>query len=64
LIADDGIGIDEELGQLLNGKYNEQRGIGLLNTDRRLKQLYGNGLVITSKLNFGTSVSFLIPKNE
>ncbi|MGG1636350.1 ATP-binding protein [Paenibacillus sp. FSL K6-3182] len=60
--ADDGIGMDEEeLGQLLDGKYNEQRGIGLLNTDRRLKQLYGHGLVITSKLNFGTKVSFQIP---
>lgn len=52
---------EEELGQLLDGKYNEQRGIGLLNTDRRLKQLYGHGLVITSKLNFGTKVSFQIP---
>ncbi|WP_441875409.1 hypothetical protein [Paenibacillus sp. 2TAB26] len=52
---------EEELGQLLNGKYNEQSGIGLLNTDRRLEQLYGYGLVITIKLNFGTTVSFQIP---
>lgn len=55
---------EEELGQLLDEKYNEQRGIDLLNTDRRLKQLYSHGLVIASKHNFGTTVTFQIPKNE
>lgn len=62
-ISDDGIGIEEEkVSQLLNVYASEKHGIGLMNTDRRLKQFYRKGLTIKSKLDKGTTVSFEIPK--
>jgi sensor histidine kinase YesM len=64
-IADNGIGMnDEQVSRLLDGQNKEQSGIGLLNTDRRLKQLYGKGLHIVSKPNQGTTVSFIIPNKS
>nr|WP_137060897.1 hypothetical protein [Paenibacillus terrae] len=36
-------------------------GIGISNTNRRLIQLYGQGLSIDSKPGEGTTVSFVIP---
>ncbi|PWA09443.1 hypothetical protein DCC39_13165 [Pueribacillus theae] len=62
-IMDNGEGMDEErLKQLLDRKSGKRSGIGLLNIDRRLKQLYGKGLEIKSKLGEGTTISFKIPK--
>ncbi|WP_353961278.1 ATP-binding protein [Paenibacillus sp. S-12] len=62
-IRDDGVGMDaQRVDSLLEFHGIEKRGIGLLNTDRRLKQLYGTGLLIRSKVNEGTSVSFVIVK--
>ncbi|WP_229106624.1 ATP-binding protein [Paenibacillus sp. 1001270B_150601_E10] len=63
VIQDDGTGMDEnKRKQLLDpAAHEEERGIGLLNTDRRLKQLYGKGLKIQSQHNLGTIVSFDIP---
>lgn len=64
-IIDNGVGMDEEtLKQLLNRKSEKRKGIGLLNIERRLKQLFGNGLKIESKLGEGTTISFMIPKTE
>ncbi|MGN1387871.1 MAG: ATP-binding protein [Bacillus sp. (in: firmicutes)] len=61
-VVDDGVGIEEEhLKQLLDEKPEKIRGIGLLNTDKRLKQLFGQGLTISCPSSGGTSVSFLIP---
>ncbi|WP_171650596.1 response regulator [Paenibacillus foliorum] len=58
-IADDGVGIKEEkLWTLLDQQSPSSRGIGLLNTERRLKQLYGCGLQIDSSPDVGTKVSF------
>lgn len=63
IVTDDGVGMSEEKRQqLLHDFADSKRGIGLLNTDKRLKQLYGQGLVITSVLGQGTTVSFIIPK--
>lgn len=63
-IIDDGVGMTEEKVQnLLQGDNKLEQGIGLLNTDRRLKQLYGQGLKIQSVLDHGTTISFIIPKN-
>lgn len=60
-IMDNGVGMDKELAaQLLDGDGDAQKGIGLSNTDRRLKQLYGKGLRIDSELHQGTTVSFSI----
>ncbi|WP_246079572.1 ATP-binding protein [Paenibacillus piri] len=60
-IADDGVGMSEEqLGQIFDARLNKSPGIGLLNTDLRLKRLYGKGLVISSRPDQGTTVSFII----
>ena len=60
-IADNGVGIpDDKLKQLLTP--GNASGIGLLNTDRRLKQLYGQGLQIHSTTDQGTTVSFIVLK--
>ena len=61
-IIDDGVGIAEEkLRLLLMNKKEHLRGIGLVNTDKRLKQLFGRGLDISSSSE-GTHVTFLLPK--
>ncbi|MNJ40226.1 Sensor histidine kinase YpdA [compost metagenome] len=65
IIEDDGVGIEEEkLQGLLHAELHPRRGIGLINTDRRLKQLYGQGLRINSVGGEGTTVAFTIPKAE
>ncbi|WP_172195793.1 hybrid sensor histidine kinase/response regulator [Saccharibacillus qingshengii] len=62
-VTDDGIGMDDEtLGSLLIPVRSGRQGIGTLNTDRRLKRLYGSGLSIRSRLGEGTTVSFRIPE--
>lgn len=63
-VEDDGIGIDETVVKgLLEKMPNSQSGIGLLNTDLRLKRLFGKGLHITSAPNLGTTVSFILYKD-
>ncbi|KQO17197.1 hybrid sensor histidine kinase/response regulator [Paenibacillus sp. Leaf72] len=62
-IIDDGVGMDAEvLDKLLDRSSSEQQGIGLLNVDRRLKQMYGQGLFIQSVSGQGTTVSFKVMK--
>ncbi|MFJ8103999.1 ATP-binding protein [Lysinibacillus sp. NPDC096212] len=64
-VSDDGNGMDEAtMERLLERKSKTSTGIGLLNTDLRLKQHYGEGLRITSKLNQGTSISFVVKKKK
>ncbi len=64
-IIDNGAGMEEQMAeQLLNPSRQGQGGIGLLNTNRRLIQLYGKGLLIISKSGAGTTVSFTIPRQE
>lgn len=61
-IRDNGIGMKEEtVHMLLDPAINRKSGIGLINTDRRLKQAYGSGLDISSTLGEGTTVSFVVP---
>lgn len=66
-VEDNGKGMpDEQVSHLLDdsGLGLPSRGIGLLNTNRRLTQLYGQGLVIHSQVGSGTTVSFVIPERE
>ncbi len=64
-VSDNGVGIDEgTLERILNRQTNGRSGIGLLNTDRRLKQLCGSGLKIESSRGSGTSVSFTVSKHQ
>lgn len=63
-IQDDGKGMTEEKAvQFINRvrQTDKRTGVGLTNIDRRLKQLYGQGLIITSAPEQGTTVAFHIP---
>lgn len=62
-VIDDGIGMNQEkIQQVLAEHISSVTGVGIANTNRRLKQLYGKGITIISKPNYGTTVSFQIPK--
>ena len=62
-IIDDGVGMDEEtIRQALAIPSKQDHGVGLYNTNRRLKQLYGQGLNISSQPGQGTVILFYIPK--
>ncbi|WP_062106336.1 ATP-binding protein [Bacillus niameyensis] len=63
-IEDNGVGMDETTVEqlLLPDDSKRTRGIGLINTNKRLKQLYGTGLTIQSTLGKGTTISFAIQK--
>ncbi|MGP0580174.1 ATP-binding protein [Paenibacillus peoriae] len=64
-IIDDGVGMNQEkLDSLLNHPKEQDGGVGLRNTNRRLKQIYGKGLYISSHPNQGTTVSFHIPRTR
>lgn len=64
-VSDDGTGMDEAtMERLLERKLETSTGIGLLNTDLRLKQHYGKGLQIKSKPNQGTTISFVVLKKK
>jgi len=52
---------EETLRHVLDKPALSAKGIGLRNTDRRLKQLFGKGLRIQSAPNEGTTVAFEIP---
>jgi len=63
-LKDDGPGMEPDtVAQLLNAPHPGDRGIGIYNTNRRLMQTFGSGLVIQSVKNQGTAVSFKIPAN-
>ncbi|MGG4093287.1 ATP-binding protein [Paenibacillus lautus] len=58
-VEDDGDGIDEvQLQRILERKADSRSGVGLINTDQRLKRHFGTGLQITSTLGTGTKVTF------
>ncbi|RST72225.1 response regulator [Siminovitchia acidinfaciens] len=62
-VIDDGIGMDAEISsQILTVQPMNKKSIGLYNTNRRLQQMYGNGLKIFSNPSQGTTVIFSIPK--
>lgn len=62
-VIDDGVGMSQtKIQELLTVEPHANDGVGVKNTNRRLIQLYGNGLNIKSSLHEGTTVSFFIPK--
>ncbi|MFD0824057.1 sensor histidine kinase [Neobacillus sp. M.A.Huq-85] len=67
-VIDNGDGISpkklEEIRSRLNSNQEQSKHIGLVNTHRRLKVTYGEpyGIVIKSKMNWGTVVHITIPK--
>ena len=63
-VIDDGVGMDEEMiNQLFTVVPNRKKGIGLVNTEQRLKRLYGKGLSVISRPDVGTTIIFTIPTN-
>lgn len=64
-VEDDGVGMDEHtLQRLLDPEPSLSAGVGLKNTDLRLKQHFGTGLRIESAPDQGTKVSFVVRKTE
>ncbi|WP_405154526.1 ATP-binding protein [Paenibacillus sp. FSL K6-0108] len=67
-VQDDGVGMDQDqIESALEWPKKKPRGsggIGLTNTHRRLTQIYGQGLAITSTPGKGTIASFVIPANR
>ncbi|RXZ78303.1 response regulator [Paenibacillaceae bacterium] len=62
MVEDDGVGMDEAImSNLLERQQGNTSGIGLLNTDLRLKRHFGSGLQIINKPGYGTSISFIVP---
>ncbi|MFU0790522.1 hybrid sensor histidine kinase/response regulator [Virgibacillus proomii] len=60
-VEDDGVGIDQvTLQQIFARKTDHKSGVGLINTDLRLKRFFGTGLQIASTPGHGTKVSFVI----
>ncbi|MFD5020372.1 ATP-binding protein [Paenibacillus sp. NPDC058367] len=58
-VEDDGDGIDGvQLQRIFERKADSRSGVGLINTDLRLKRHFGTGLHITSTLGTGTKVTF------
>ncbi|WP_327420877.1 histidine kinase [Streptomyces sp. NBC_01230] len=65
VIEDDGTGMDpERLRQILRGEGGTSTGIGLLNVDERLRQVYGDdyGLVIETGTGAGMKITVRLPK--
>ena len=64
-IIDDGVGMSEDkILRILDNQTDTNSGIGIRNTDHRLKQLYGKGLQIKSSPDQGTIITFQIPIKE
>lgn len=62
-IHDDGVGMNQDkIKQVLMEHPENMKGIGIANTNQRLRKLYGKGLSIISKPDHGTTVAFEIPK--
>lgn len=65
VIEDDGAGMEpERLRQILRGEGGTSTGIGLLNVDERLRQVYGDdyGLVIETGVGAGMKITLRLPK--
>lgn len=65
VIEDDGTGMEpDRLRQILRGEGGASTGIGLLNVDERLRQVYGDeyGLVIETGVAAGMKITVRIPK--
>ncbi|MFJ8749119.1 sensor histidine kinase [Streptomyces sp. NPDC102441] len=65
VIEDDGTGMEpERLRKILRGEGGTSSGIGLLNVDERLRQVYGDdyGLVIETGAGAGMKITLRLPK--
>lgn len=61
-VLDDGVGMEEaQLQRVLDRNSASRSGVGLINTDQRLKRQFGTGLDIKSSSDTGTTVTFHVP---
>ncbi|WP_238655835.1 ATP-binding protein [Paenibacillus piscarius] len=61
-VEDDGDGMSEgQLQRILKRNHDSSSGVGLINTDQRLKRHFGTGLDIASMPGEGTAVTFQVP---
>ena len=58
IVSDDGVGFDPEAPKKDDGRSH----VGMENTKRRLKEMCGADVVITSKPGEGTAAKIIIPK--
>ena len=69
-ITDDGVGMNpedlESLRQRINKGDSEQKGFGMYNVNQRIKNYFGlqYGLMVTSEVGKGTTVTILLPKKQ
>ncbi|MED1875562.1 ATP-binding protein [Brevibacillus borstelensis] len=64
-VEDDGVGMDDVfLQRILDRKADGRTGVGLINTDQRLKRRFGTGLQITSAVGTGTKVTFRVHRRR
>ncbi|MFC5470889.1 ATP-binding protein [Cohnella suwonensis] len=61
IVSDDGPGIPEAVLADLKERRQGRRGVGLINIERRLHNLYGSGLEIGSVPGSGTKIKIRIP---
>ena len=61
-VSDNGSGMSEETIAKLFEQPKENKSIGVYNIDKRLKNLYKQGLTVESTIGLGTCVSFSVPK--
>jgi two-component system sensor histidine kinase ChiS len=60
-VCDDGVGMSPEAMEHVLGTPTPEAGIGIRNIDRRLKQLFGYGLIIESSSDNGTEIKIQLP---
>ncbi|MFZ7103307.1 MAG: ATP-binding protein [Peptococcaceae bacterium] len=63
-ITDNGVGIPHDLLKELPEGNKLTKGVGMVNVQKRLLNIYGQGLNIESVYGKGTKISFKIPKNR
>ncbi|MBD2863346.1 hybrid sensor histidine kinase/response regulator [Paenibacillus oceani] len=64
IVTDDGPGMPQEKLAMLKEQRIDLGGVGLLNIERRLLNMYGQGLEIASRAGQGTSVTLRIPERS
>lgn len=65
VIKDDGVGMSQTVVESINqGKLIGESGIGLLNTNKRLKKWLQTSLMIESELEKGTKITIRVKKNK
>lgn len=61
-VSDNGVGMTEDIIAKLFEMPKENKSIGIYNIDKRLKNLYKEGLAVESTVGLGTCISFSVPK--